>query len=69
MSICGVAIVLADDESDNYNKKVQSIASFFNSRVKENVGKGEFEVNTIQKNEKSTQYNIKYNQTLSKERR
>lgn len=59
MSICCIGIVFAE-ELDNYNKKVQSIASFFNSRVKENIVEGEFEVNTIQINEKSTRYIIKY---------
>lgn len=59
ISICCAGIVLAD-EPDNYTKKVQAIASFLNSRVKENVGKGEFEVITNKKNEKSTVYIIKY---------
>src|SRR4030067_3584389 len=66
ISIFGGAIVFSDDKSDDYNKKVQSIASFFNSRVRGNIGKGEFEVNTIKISEGLTRYNIKYKLTDGK---
>src|SRR4030067_3873723 len=66
MSICGAGNVFAEDFCEDVIKRIQQIASFFNSQAKGNIGEGEFEVNHTQISEGSNPYSIKYKITNRK---
>src|SRR3990172_101061 len=65
-SLFGISVVFAAYFCDEVYKKIESIASFFNSSVKGYIGEGEFEVNTSQISEGFNRYNIKYKITNRK---
>jgi hypothetical protein len=58
--IFGVAIVFADDECADANRRVRGIANSLNRTIKDNVGRGSFDVKKVGDGGPNTRYSITY---------